>query len=190
MSAGPALPFLRDQTMKALHADAEVMTSAKYAVYALLGGAAVLKSVSWGLGLLAGVGRGQLSSSTAAHNMSHSLADISGALAMSAAALTLLILAYWVSSAVRPAGYSLDDGRKGSGIIRFAIEVGVVIGAGVLAFVMSDNSGHMLVGFIALGVGLAYGVFRSGVPRSGSVGAPGSAPQPRAPREDPLALAR
>lgn len=143
--------------MKPPHADVEALNSAKYAVYALLGAAAVLKTLSWGFGLLGEVGRGQLSSSAAARSTSHSLANLSSGLAMSAAALTLLTLAYWVSSAVGPAGYSLDDVRRGSGIVRFAIEVGVIIGAGVLALAMSDG----LVGFIALGVSLAYGVFRT-----------------------------
>ena len=44
---------------------------------------------------------------------------------------------------------------------RFAIEVGFVIGAGALALVMCENTRHGLVGILAVGAALTYGVFRS-----------------------------
>ncbi len=141
--------------------DAAVLTSAKYAVYGLLGSSAVLLVLSWGADLLATFGRGQVSSDGPAHRLGHMLARLAGGLAMSTIAIVLLSIAYWASSVIRPPGYSLDDGRKGVGMTRFAIEVGFVIGAGALALVMCENTRHGLVGILAVGAALTHGVFRS-----------------------------
>ena len=75
---------------------------------------AVLLVLSWGAGLLATLGRGQVSSDGPAHSLGHMLARLAAGLAMSAIAIVLLSIGYWASSLVRPAGYSLDDGRRGS----------------------------------------------------------------------------
>ncbi len=157
--------------MKPSCQDASILTTARHICYGLLGGALAIKGLALLFGLL---GATKTANSGQAHTMSHSLSHISGALAMSGVSLGLLAIAYWASVFIRPVGYSLDDGHKSIGIVRFAIEVGVIIGAGVLALVMSGSSGHGLVGFTALAVALAYGVFRAveffGAARLGRLG--------------------
>jgi hypothetical protein len=147
--------------MKPPSDDAAILTSAKYVVYGLLGSSAVLKVVSTVLGWLGGAGRGQVSSDAQARSASRSLSHLSGALAASAVSIVLLAIAYWASSLIRPVGLSLDDGHKGAGVVRFAVEVGGIVGAGVLSLVMCDNSGHRLIGLTAVGAALAYSVFRA-----------------------------
>lgn len=134
---------------------------ARYTIYGLLGSALVAKVVSLGFGLLSDFGRGQVSSDAQAHSYSHSLADVSGTLAMAGFSLGFLYAAYLLSRLFRGSGYAIDDGSRNLGIVRFACEGGVIAAAGVGSLLASSSAGHGFVGFIALMAAVVYVIFRA-----------------------------
>ena len=137
---------------------AGALRAARRTIYGLLGGAVALEAVSLlfrVLGALASQNSGQ------AHTASHELAHLSGAFAVGGLSVGFLYGAYVMSSVIRGSAWVYADGRKLIGLIRFVMEVGVVLAAGVLSLVMCSDSGHVFVGFIALAASLLYGTYRA-----------------------------
>ena len=138
--------------------DAGALRAARRTIYGLLGSALALEAVSLVfrvLGALANQNSGQ------AHTASHELAHLSGAFAVGGLSVGFLYVAYVMSSLIRGSAWVYADGRKLIGLIRFVLEVGVGLAAGVLSLVMCSDSGHVLIGFIALAASLLHGARRA-----------------------------
>jgi hypothetical protein len=138
--------------------EAGALRAARRTIYGLLGGALALEAVSLVfsvLGALANQNRGQ------AHTTSHELAHLSGAFAVGGLSVGFLYGAYVMSSVIRGSAWVYADERKLIGLIRFVLEVGVILAAAVLSLVMCSDSGHVFIGFIALAASLLYGAYRA-----------------------------
>ena len=137
---------------------AGALRAARRTIYGLLGGALGLEAASLVFRVLGALAN---QNSRQAHTTSHELAHLSGAFAVGGLSVGFLYGAYVMSSVIRGSAWVYADGRKLIGLIRFVLEVGVVLAGGVLSLAMCSESGHLLIGFIALAVSLLYGAHRA-----------------------------
>jgi hypothetical protein len=138
--------------------DAGALRAARRTIYGLLGVALALEAVSL---LFRVLGAFANPNSGPAHTVSHELAHLSGAFAVGGLSVGFLYGAYVMSSVIRGSAWVYAGGRKLIGLLRFVLEVGVVLAAGVLSLVMCSDSGHVFIGFIALAASLLYGTYRT-----------------------------
>jgi hypothetical protein len=138
--------------------EAGALRAARRTIYGLLGVALALEAVSL---LFRVLGAFANPNSGPAHTVSHELAHLSGAFAVGGLSVGFLYGAYVMSSFISGSAWVYTGGRKRIGLLRFVLEVGVVLAAGVLSLVMCSDSGHVFIGFIALAASLLYGTYRA-----------------------------